>query len=87
VGINVLMSWSFCTVEDDEVLKMGDKLYDPRAILLHREVGCISSLDCSPYHRNIFLTTTLDGHICINNLSEVTKRTTILTTNWEWDRM
>ena len=43
-------------------------LYDPVANIVTEEIGLITALDCSPFHRNLFLFITSEGACFLQNL-------------------
>ncbi|CAL8143814.1 unnamed protein product [Orchesella dallaii] len=45
-----------------------DTLFSPAPVLLGQQEGCTVALDCSPFHRNVFLCATSDGRIFLKNL-------------------
>lgn len=48
-----------------------ETLYDPGIILITKHEGYPCAIDCSPFHRNIFLSATTSGHVIVQNLLEV----------------
>jgi hypothetical protein len=48
-----------------------ETLLDPRLVIINRHRGYPKIIDCSPFHRNIFLSGTTSGELCVQNLLQV----------------
>jgi len=57
-------------LNDDETIN-PETLLDPRLVLINKYNGNPKFIDCSPFHRNVFLSGTTNGDLCIHNLLRV----------------
>lgn len=48
-----------------------DTLFSPSPVMLGQQEGYVVAVDCSPFHRNVYLCVTSDGRISLKNLLQV----------------
>jgi len=56
----------------------SQSVFEPGSLCVSKQQSLVSSVDCSPYHRNLFLAATMDGRVILQNLLQPMKPTTEL---------